>query len=328
VTIDRVGEAIGRNDLDELTRIVDDLARDRRWDELLVLRDRTRRAFDESGRQLWPAASFAEYRVALHGPDALLGDVLTPDAGFLAPGPLTEVAAQHHSWADAGPYLPVGPMTAVFAHERAVRGELIDELVDAADVYSAPLRRARWEPEYLLPEYRTDGVEIPSPDPVRGRPLTAGNERAKPIEEHDACDALRAVVAAWATASDARVAVAAVEGGVGAAIEALGAVEARGAWLSPQEALIRLAWAGASGGARGRRRGGAAGRDAAWQAAIAIAGFDPFDTVPEDELSAALDELRWCAWHAADALVGHVLRIAVEDPLDGIAFAIDAVDPA
>ena len=88
-----------------------------------------------------------------------------------------------------------------------------------------------------------------------------------------------------------------------------------------------LAWAGASGGRHARRRGAAAGRDLAWAAAGALAGFDPEEPLVPDRLGDAIGELRWYAWRAPDAVTGWVLRIAIEDPHDGIAWALDAVDP-
>ena len=54
-------------DLDELVRQVDRLGDAEDWDGLVDLRDRCRRAL-ERGRQLWPAASLAEYRLALDAP--------------------------------------------------------------------------------------------------------------------------------------------------------------------------------------------------------------------------------------------------------------------
>jgi hypothetical protein len=328
---DRVGEAIARNDIDELIRIVDDLAERGGWDDVLGLRDRARGAFDDTGRQLWPAASWAEYRVALHGPDDLLDEVLDPGAGLFAPGPLTEVAAQHHHWLSVASHLPEGPTAALFAHECAARGEVIEDLVPAADVLGIPLIRARWEPEYLLPEYSVEGVEAADPEIPFGRELALPPPGAS-LDDDDALDAikaLRAVVQAWSTQSDAIAVAVAVDGDVGAAIAACGGSDpVRVAPLSPQEALIWLAWAGASGGAHGRRRGAAAGRDIAWHAVAAICGFDPHTELDADELGEAIEELRWCWWQSSDALTGHVLRIAAEDPVDGVAFAISAVDPA
>ena len=60
----RVVEAVDRGDLDELVRLVDGLCGARDWDGVVMLRDRCRHALEERGLQLWPAAEFAEYRLA------------------------------------------------------------------------------------------------------------------------------------------------------------------------------------------------------------------------------------------------------------------------
>ena len=62
-----------------------------------------------------------------------------PGAGRFALGPLSEVAASTHTWAELAPHAPPGPLAAVTAHERVVRGEdlrriaLFDLLVNNAD---------------------------------------------------------------------------------------------------------------------------------------------------------------------------------------------------
>ena len=60
---------IAGNDLDELVRQVDRRTDAHDWDGLVRLRDRCRAAV-ERGLQLWPAASLAEYRLALRAPAA------------------------------------------------------------------------------------------------------------------------------------------------------------------------------------------------------------------------------------------------------------------
>jgi hypothetical protein len=86
-------ELVDLGDLDELVRQVDRLADGDDWHGLLDLRDRCRRAL-ERGRQLWPAASLAEYRLALDAPGKWAAAMLVPDAGRFALGPLSEVAAR------------------------------------------------------------------------------------------------------------------------------------------------------------------------------------------------------------------------------------------
>jgi hypothetical protein len=68
----------------------------------------------------------------------------------------------------------------------------------------------------------------------------------------------------------------------------------------------------------------AAGRFDAWWAAAALSDLD---WPPEpDELGAAIASLRWWRWDAHEPAVGWVLRLAVDDPAAGMAWAIDAHD--
>src|SRR5206468_2705424 len=113
---------VERGDLDELTRHVEGLVAQRDWDALVDLRDRCRRAL-ERGKQLWPIASHVEYRVALEAPAEWAALMLAPGAGRFSFGPLAEVAASTHRWAELAPFVAAGPEAAVAAHERVVRGE-------------------------------------------------------------------------------------------------------------------------------------------------------------------------------------------------------------
>jgi hypothetical protein len=323
---DAIGDAIDGNDLDELLRIVDRCCTNHEWEQLVSLRDRARRAL-ETGRQMWPAASYAEYRLALDAPAEFAAVALTEDAGRFALGPLAEVAASNHTWADLAPHLEPSPITALVAHERVVRGECIDpKTVAHAEVLGVPLELAPWEPEYLLPVYRPDRVEQPGPDPIRGRPLAVDDAPADALDDADAVHALRDLVRPWTASSDGYARVVAVRGDAVGAVGALGMRDVRGSWVDAAEALTWLAWAGSSGGRHGRRRGAAAGRDLAWAAAAACAGFEPGERLEPATVGDAIDELRWLVWSAPDVSTGWVLRIAIEDPTDGIAFACDAAD--
>jgi hypothetical protein len=88
-----------------------------------------------------------------------------------------------------------------------------------------------------------------------------------------------------------------------------------------------MAWAGASGGAHGRRRGAAVGRFGAWWALAAVAGLLDEWPVPPEHLGEAAAELRWLLWAPADTSSGWSLHLAVEDSDDGLAWAIAATDP-
>lgn len=328
---DRISDAIESNDLDELLHIVDALCDTRDWDMLVSLRDRARRAL-ERGRQLWPAASHAEYRLALDAPAPYAAAMLTPDAARFAAGPVAEVAASTHTWAELQPHAPAGPVAALAAHECVVRGEVVDAAtVSHAEVLSVPLTLQRWEPEYLVAQYRADGVELTGPDPFHGRRADVGGREPRGVDDPDVDVALRDVVRQWTAGSEGRARTVAVHGDAVDAVAALapgGDRDVRMTWVDGAEGMRLLAWAGASGGRHGRRRGAAAGRDAAWAAAAALAGFALGDPVEPDALGAAIAELRWCVWSAADVAAGWVLRLAVEDPAEGLAWAIDAHDRA
>ncbi|HMX08641.1 MAG TPA: hypothetical protein PKA87_13985, partial [Microthrixaceae bacterium] len=97
---------ITTGDLDELLREVDRRADRGDWDGVVIVANRARAA-TERGHQLWPAATFAEYRMALSAPPPWAAAVV--EAGYLAPGPLTEVVAQDHTFAELAGALPAGP---------------------------------------------------------------------------------------------------------------------------------------------------------------------------------------------------------------------------
>ena len=89
-----------------------------------------------------------------------------------------------------------------------------------------------------------------------------------------------------------------------------------------------LAWAGASGGAHGRRRGAAAGRFGAWWTLAALGDLTDEWPVDPDALGALAAELRWYRWDAHEPAMGWQLQLAVEDPEESVAWAILARDAA
>jgi hypothetical protein len=280
---------------------------------------------------VWPAATLAEYRLALLAPPEWAALVLTEDAGRFTIGPLTEVVAQDHDWASLSPHLEPGvPRSAFVAHERVIRGE---DLTDDPDidrrVLDLPLRIEPWEPRYPLAVYRADGAELDPPDPpthlqALGLPATAGRE----VDDPDVAGALRELVAPWTAGSNGRVEVVAVRGDHAAALAALGVPSARVAELAPAEALSWLGWAGASGGAHGRRRGAAAGRFNAWWALAALGGMLDDWPVAPDELGAVAAALRWFWWDAYEPVLGWQLNLVVHDPDESLAWAVAARDDA
>jgi hypothetical protein len=107
-------------------------------------------------------------------------------------------------------------------------------------------------------------------------------------------------------------------------VASLGPPEHRLGRLTPAQALARMAWAAASGGAYGVRRGAALGRFDAWWAAAALAGLEwPPDP---DELGRALERLGWWCWDDGMPASGWHLRLVAADPAAGWAAALDAAD--
>ena len=323
---DALDSLIHRGDLDGLIRMIDDRSSTHDWAGLLRVRDRSRRAV-ETGRQLWPAATLAEYRLALSADAASVATVLDESDGLsgrFTIGPLTEVAAQHHAWGDLAGLLDRGPRASLVAHERALRGEPVDA-TGLAPVLDIPTTIQPWEPDYALAVYTDDGVQFPMPDlGSEWRPLdpVGGAE----VLDDDVDLAVRQLVEPWVTASNGRVETVCVVGDVAAAIGAFGLRRARTCELDPAEAIAWIAWAGASGGAHGRRRGAAAGRFGAWWLLAALG--DLLDEWPVDprELGDLARELRWFRWNAYEPDVGWTLQIAIEDPGENVAWAINASD--
>jgi hypothetical protein len=72
----------------------------------------------------------------------------------------------------------------------------------------------------------------------------------------------------------------------------------------------------------------AAGRFDAWWALAALCGLDE-DWPPEaNELGEAASELEAFVWDSAEPDTGWALRLAFEDPADGLAWAVSATDSA
>lgn len=317
-------------DLDELLREVDRRSDRRDWDGLVLLRDRARAATDR-GHQLWPAATFAEYRMALEAPPRWAAAVV--EGGYMAPGPLTEVVAARHSFAELSGAIPHGPARTQVAQERVLRGEVVVD-TDAGEL---PGRLLDWEPHYALAEYLPSGeARFPAPDPVPPsdlRPVEVGHRRVEPSQDaRDGSRALSDAVRHWRTASEGTVASAGVEGTALDAVAAVltregSATAARWKEVPLADAIALLAWAASSGGARGRRRGAATGRFEAWWALATLTLQD--DLWPLDPGPAAA-ALRWWIWEPGGDVGGRapgwVCRLAVEDPVDGLAWALDAVD--
>ncbi len=314
-----------------LLRAVDGLCATRDWDALVDLGRRCTDAV-ELGRQLWPVAMHIDYRLALEGPAAHAAAVLRPGAGRFALGPLTEVAASTPDWASLAPHLRDPVTAATVAAERVLRGEDLTAGVAGSvlGVTELPLRRCAWEPSYALPTYRDRSAAFPSPPVATAGPPLPATTAGRRLDADEVVCARTDLVEVWVAQSAGRAAAVVVAGDAAAAVGRLDS-EAVVEPLPAADALALLQWAGASGGAYGRRRGGAAGRFATWWSAAALACGLPWPDGPVDagfcdELGDAVTDLRWHRWRGTAPDTGWVLRLAVEDPVDGLAWAVDAAD--
>ena len=322
----RLDEAVERNDPDELLRIVDGLCSSRDWDDLELL-DRLCIDAVERGRQLWGVSAHIHYRLALEAPGSHAGPVITEQASRFLLGPLPEVAASTHAWADLADHIPVGPARSIVAHERVMRGEdLRTEDVDPG-VLEIPLLLEPWEPDYALASYKSAEAHFPMPNlpAIERIEVPRAAERLTP---DDAGEGLAALVGPWAESSNGNAEVSVVEGTAFEAISSLGLRQAGAAQLTTQQAMALMAWAGASGGAYAPRQGCASGRFGAWWGAACITGLVEDWPVDGAALGEACDEIRWYVWSDLFPATGWAFHLAADDPLDGLAWAISASDAA
>lgn len=315
---------IDRADLDGLIRLVDSFCDARDWDALADLRSACRAA-TQSGRQLWPASTLAEYRLALLAPPEYAVAALH-DPGRFTIGPLTEVIAQHHRWSDLVEFLDDGPVAAFVAHECAMRGEtIVDDVFDVLDI---PVMHADWEPEYVPALYRDNDAVFDSPAPpataaITTSAITTSASRTRAVAPA-VQDAFAELVAPWTESSNGGLRVVEVNGDAADALGALGVGSPRLGAISGQDAMQWLTWAGASGGAHGRRRGNAIGRFNAWWTLAALAGLEWPPS--NDALHLALDRLQWSWWDGDVIPTGWRLQLVVHDPLRHTSWAIAAHD--
>lgn len=321
-------ELVQRGDLDELVRHIDRLGDAGDWAGLADLHHRCRAAFD-TGRQLWPAASLAQYRLALLGsPEWAAEAVMMGEARF-APGPLTEVAAFAHCWSELAPHLPHGTEAVLCAQERAVRGDQDAAALPSPPgppLFDVPLALAPWEPAYQLATYRSNRVEAPAPELPAPHPVRLPSTTPAPFEDPGCLDALRDLARAWTVTSAGSSAAVAVAGSAAGALAVLGCREVRLAEVDAATALSIMAWTAADGGAHGRRRGAAVGRADTWWALAALGGLSDEWPVGADELGDVAAELRWYVWDDGAPPIGWALRLAVEDPSEHLAWAVTATD--
>jgi hypothetical protein len=317
-------ELIEAQDMNGLLQAVDGLCAARDWDELVDLADRCEHAI-ERGKQLWPIAEHIDFRLALEAPGDYAADVLQPGIGRFAPGPLTEVAGSTHEWAELAPHIELPQVAAFVAQERVLRGEVLDGDERAhPEVVELPLHLTEWEPTYTLATYRSDLVEVQEPWTPKASLAKIDVRPAEPTSDDELESALLDLVQPWVAESNGAARVAMVEGDAVGAISRLTFGELRAAPLRTDEALQRMAWAAASGGVHGRRRGAALGRSLAWFVS-ALASGTRWPVTP-DKLGESLERLSWYYWDEGEPEEGWVLRIAFEDPAQGFAAALAATD--
>ncbi len=315
----RALEAIEYSDTDELIRVVDGFCESASWDELVELKQRCSEAVTR-GKQLWGVEEHIRYRLALEAPGPWAGAALSEGVARFSLGPLPEVAASTKTFREVNPHIEDGPWRQYFAFERVVRG---DGEVDADG--ELPNRLQQWEPEYCLATYKSDKVESPSPDPVDvgNTPLP---DTFVTVDDPQSEGVLADLVEPWVTESNGRCQVSCVDGNTASAIRALGLTKARTGELSSTEALRWMAWAAASGGAHGKRRGSASGRLATWWAIVTLCDLD-WPPQP-DEVGNAVSRLQFSWFDDGAPSTGWELRLGIEDPESGLAWAISAIDVA
>lgn len=315
----RAIDAIEYTDTDALIRVIDGYCASSSWDELVELRERCREAVTR-GKQVWGVEEHVRYRLALEAPGEYAGPVVSEGSARFTLGPLAEVAASTKTWSDLQRHLNDGPERTTFAAERVLRGE--DGIGPIADL---PDGLMDWEPVYQLATYKEDKVLTPSPDPPTSTEVTLPSEVTR-IDDPISEGALSDLVQAWTEQSNGQCETASVEGNANDAVRALGLTRARMGEIDSDTALAWMGWAGASGGAHGRRRGAAAGRYGTWWALAALCDLDwPPDP---DDFGAGAERLRWHWFDDGSPGTGWVLRLAIADPDAGLAWAIAAVDAA
>ncbi|MDH4146697.1 MAG: DUF6183 family protein [Acidimicrobiia bacterium] len=320
--------AAGEADLADLQRHTEALADEGSWAELAVLRD-AMRAAPLGRRSVRPLVAHVEHRLALDAPGPLAGAIVREaEPDDFAIGPLSEVAAARHTWAELAPHLGDGPVRSLVAYERVLRGEDLrrDRSIDTS-VFDLPLAIADWEPTYPIATYEPWRGIFPTPAGTPQLTETALSEELAPlVGDLGATEALLELVRPWTTESNGMAEAVCVHGDVFDAVGALGFESASIGRIEASRALATMAWTAASGGAHGRRRGAAAGRFLAWWTTAALADLTDDWPVHGDEIGDAAAELAWFAWSTDELVSAWSFRLAVVDPASGVSWAISAAD--
>lgn len=319
-----IGELIEAADLNALLAVVDGLCGAREWDELVNLADMCEAAVDR-GKQLWPIAAHIDYRIALEAPAEYAAGVLESVAARWAHGPLTEVAASTHTWAELAPHINDPVSAAYVAQERVLRGEdLRGDRRAHAEVLEMPLKLLGWEPAYPLATFGNDFVEVAEVDEPKVQMKQVGRTRVDELEDPELVGAMVDLVSPWTTESNGAARAVVVDGDGVAAASILTYDTLLIGPLTTAEAIQRIGWAAASGGALGRRRGAARGRQLMWQLGALLTDME-WPPSPE-ELGVAIAGLSWSRWDEGPPGEGWVLRFAVADDVSGWGAALSATD--
>ena len=316
-------DLVHRADLDSLVRHVDDTCSSRDWAHLVRVRDASRAAV-ETGRQLWPIATLANYRLALWAPAEYAVRALDDTARTFMPGPVSEIIAVRHRWEDLEPHLAPGHDRSLVAHERALRGDEIDP--HEHSVLDIPMGTQPWEPAYEPAGYDDNGVDFPAPGIAHpGNEISPSPGEA--VDDPETVAAFRTLVEPWTSQSNGTARCTVAEGGCAAALHAHGVDNARITAVDLRDALELLAWAGASGGAHGKRRGLATGRSNAWWFLATFAGLQENWPCDPDELGEVLAGMGFAVWSTdTSPSDGWNVRLLVEDTDEGLACAVSAHD--
>ena len=149
---------------------------------------------------------------------------------------------------------------------------------------------------------------------------------ASRVSDPETLRALTDLARVWSAESNGHVEAICIEGSATDAIATLGCRQHRIARVTAKDALALMAWAAGNGGAHGRRRGMAVGRQSAWWALTHLAGLGDEPDVEPYELGRAAEELEWSIWDDGSPATGWSLRLAVADPAESLAWAVNASD--
>ena len=136
----------------------------------------------------------------------------------------------------------------------------------------------------------------------------------------DEAQSLRGLAATWIDESNGHADAVAVNGSALQAVAALGLSRARVVVLTPGQAFGVMAWTGCQRRRQGTAAGHGLGPLLAWECASILLRVDI------EDVGAHVDELAWFAWDAFEPQTGWSLRLAVEDPANGCAWAVAATD--